>query len=84
MAIVVAGFSKVYVGEIIEKGGYKPNQPYHCALFLLIHLYIIAREVMEEWGDAGAIRPEHLREAHRRYKLEREAQSNVGKTLFRR
>ncbi|KAI7886589.1 TAFII28-domain-containing protein [Lichtheimia hyalospora FSU 10163] len=62
MAIVVAGFSKVYVGEIIEK----------------------AREVMEEWGDAGAIRPEHLREAHRRYKLERETQSNVGKTLFRR
>ncbi|CDH50361.1 transcription initiation factor tfiid subunit11 [Lichtheimia corymbifera JMRC:FSU:9682] len=62
MAIVVAGFSKVYVGEIIEK----------------------AREVMEEWEDAGAIRPEHLREAHRRYKLEREAQSNVGKTLFRR
>lgn len=45
---------------------------------------MIAREVMEEWGDAGAIRPEHLREAHRRYKLEREAQSNVGKTLFRR
>ncbi|CDS13538.1 hypothetical protein LRAMOSA05714 [Lichtheimia ramosa] len=62
MAIVVAGFSKVYVGEIIEK----------------------AREVMEEWGDVGAIRPEHLREAHRRYKLERETQSNVGKTLFRR
>ncbi|KAI9314205.1 hTAFII28-like protein conserved region-domain-containing protein [Dichotomocladium elegans] len=62
MAIVVAGFTKVYVGEIIEK----------------------AREVMEEWGQTGSIRPEHLREAHRRYKLEREASSSVGKTLFRR
>lgn len=46
MAFVVAGFSKVYVGEIIEK----------------------AREIMEEWNDTGSIRPEHLREAHRRYK----------------
>ncbi|CAO3663703.1 hypothetical protein G6F70_002422 [Rhizopus microsporus] len=45
MAFVVAGFAKVYVGEIIEK----------------------ARDVMEEWNDTGPIRPEHLREAHRRY-----------------
>ncbi|CEP10322.1 hypothetical protein [Parasitella parasitica] len=49
MAFVVAGFSKVYVGEIVEK----------------------AKEIMEEWGDHGAIRPEHLREAHRRYKTDK-------------
>ncbi|KAI7861153.1 hTAFII28-like protein conserved region-domain-containing protein [Circinella umbellata] len=59
MAIVVAGFSKVYVGEIVEK----------------------AREVMEEWGHTGAIRPEHLREANRRYKQEQSAASSVGKKL---
>ncbi|KAF9114216.1 transcription initiation factor TFIID subunit 11 [Mortierella sp. AM989] len=48
MAFVVAGFCKVFVGEMVEK----------------------AREIMEEWGETGAIRPEHLREAQRRYKNE--------------
>ncbi|KAG0257509.1 transcription initiation factor TFIID subunit 11 [Mortierella polycephala] len=48
MAFVVAGFCKVFVGEMVEK----------------------AREVMNDWGETGAIRPEHLREAQRRYKLE--------------
>ncbi|KAI9033984.1 hTAFII28-like protein conserved region-domain-containing protein [Phycomyces nitens] len=62
MAFVVAGFSKVYVGEIIEK----------------------AREVMEEWGHSGAIRPEHLREAHRRYKKERVKSASIGKKLIQR
>ncbi|KAG0227888.1 transcription initiation factor TFIID subunit 11 [Actinomortierella wolfii] len=46
MAFVVAGFCKVFVGEMVEK----------------------AKEVMEDWGDVGPIRPEHLREAQRRYK----------------
>ncbi|KAI9255164.1 hTAFII28-like protein conserved region-domain-containing protein [Phascolomyces articulosus] len=59
MAIVVAGFSKVYVGEIVEK----------------------AREVMEDWGHTGAIRPEHLREANRRYKKEQSATSSMGQKL---
>ncbi|OBZ83274.1 Transcription initiation factor TFIID subunit 11 [Choanephora cucurbitarum] len=58
MAFVVAGFSKVYVGEIVEK----------------------AKEIMEEWGDEGAIRPEHLREAHRRYKKARVV-SSLGRKL---
>ncbi|ORE02574.1 TAFII28-domain-containing protein [Rhizopus microsporus var. microsporus] len=56
MAFVVAGFAKVYVGEIIEK----------------------ARDVMEEWNDTGPIRPEHLREAHRRY-LKESSFANLGR-----
>ncbi|KAF9405236.1 transcription initiation factor TFIID subunit 11 [Podila epigama] len=55
MAFVVAGFCKVYVGEMVEK----------------------AREVMEDWNETGPIRPEHLREAQRRYKLE-EVQKGRG------
>ncbi|KAI8336699.1 hTAFII28-like protein conserved region-domain-containing protein [Chlamydoabsidia padenii] len=61
MAFVVAGFSKVYVGEIVEK----------------------AREVMEEWGQTGAIRPEHIREAHRRYKLA-SSTATIGKKMLKR
>jgi transcription initiation factor TFIID subunit 11 len=61
MAFVVAGFSKVYVGEIVEK----------------------AREVMEEWGHTGAIRPEHIREAHRRYKLA-SSTAVIGKKMLKR
>ncbi|KAJ1922574.1 transcription initiation factor TFIID subunit 11 [Tieghemiomyces parasiticus] len=45
LAFVVAGFGKVFIGEIVEK----------------------AREVQEQWGDEGALSPEHLREAYRRY-----------------
>ncbi|KAI9346306.1 transcription initiation factor TFIID subunit 11 [Pilaira anomala] len=59
MAFVVAGFSKVYVGEIVEK----------------------AREIMEEWGHTGAIRPEHLREANRRYKKSEVTTSLLGRKL---
>lgn len=31
----------------------------------------LAKEVMEEWGEPidAAIRPEHLQEAHRRYRM---------------
>jgi transcription initiation factor TFIID subunit 11 len=46
MAFVIAGFTKVFVGEIVES----------------------SRDIMEEWGDKGAIAPEHLREAYRRYR----------------
>jgi transcription initiation factor TFIID subunit 11 len=75
MAFVVAGFSKVYVGEIVEKG--------KCHLELVtkdIHI-IIAKEIMEEWGHTGAIRPEHLREAHRRYKKDKVTSASLGRKL---
>ncbi|GJJ76341.1 transcription initiation factor TFIID subunit 11 [Entomortierella parvispora] len=55
MAFVVAGFCKVFVGEMVEK----------------------AREVMDDWGETGAIRPEHLREAQRRYRKS-EVQHGTG------
>ncbi|KAF9162265.1 transcription initiation factor TFIID subunit 11 [Actinomortierella ambigua] len=54
MAFVVAGFCKVYVGEMVEK----------------------AKEVMDEWGHIGPIRPEHLREAQRRYKADEASRGN--------
>ncbi|KAF9354068.1 transcription initiation factor TFIID subunit 11 [Mortierella sp. AD094] len=60
MAFVVAGFCKVFVGEMVEK----------------------AREVMEEWGETGAIRPEHLREAQRRYKNEEHLRGKGVQTPF--
>ncbi|CAG8641563.1 9791_t:CDS:2 [Paraglomus brasilianum] len=48
LGFVVAGFTKVFVGEIIE----------------------LARRVQSELGESGPLTPEHLREAHRRYKKE--------------
>ncbi|KAF9170502.1 transcription initiation factor TFIID subunit 11 [Mortierella sp. AD011] len=60
MAFVVAGFCKVFVGEMVEK----------------------AREVMDEWGETGAIRPEHLREAQRRYKNEEHLRGKGVQTPF--
>jgi transcription initiation factor TFIID subunit 11 len=42
---------------------------------------IVAKEIMEEWGHTGAIRPEHLREAHRRYKKDKVTSSSIGRKL---
>ncbi|KAJ3138312.1 transcription initiation factor TFIID subunit 11 [Geranomyces variabilis] len=44
-----------------------------------------AREVMQEWGDAGAVQPEHLREAYRRSKTDPTAFPIPGsrKRIFR-
>lgn len=36
---------------------------------------------MEEWGHTGAIRPEHLREANRRYKKSEVTTSLLGRKL---
>jgi transcription initiation factor TFIID subunit 11 len=46
-----------------------------------------ARSIMEEWGDTGAIRPEHLREAYRRLKASNSNQissAKFNKKLFKR
>eukprot|EP01125_Pyxidicula_operculata_P000735 TRINITY_DN10687_c0_g1_i1.p1 TRINITY_DN10687_c0_g1~~TRINITY_DN10687_c0_g1_i1.p1 ORF type:complete len:252 (-),score=72.27 TRINITY_DN10687_c0_g1_i1:171-926(-) len=51
--IVMAGITKIFVGEIIEA----------------------AKEIMDEYGETGPIRPEHLREAYQRVKVE-------GKMLY--
>ncbi|CAG8521501.1 13088_t:CDS:2 [Ambispora gerdemannii] len=61
MAFVIAGFTKVYIGEIVE----------------------LAREVQKDWNQTGALTPEHLREANRRYKQTAGfASSNYHKKLF--
>jgi transcription initiation factor TFIID subunit 11 len=45
-----------------------------------------ARTVMNEWGEAGPIRPAHLREAYRRLKREGKIDSppTYKKQLFKR
>lgn len=79
MAFVVAGFSKVYVGEIVEKG---KTLLVHSQLVIKTYLFFfLAKEIMEEWGHTGAIRPEHLREAHRRYKKESATNATLGRRL---
>lgn len=42
-----------------------------CAKLFVGEMVEKALEIMSEWSDAGPIRPEHLREAYRRYKNER-------------
>lgn len=49
--------------------------------FSLLFIQFTAKEIMEEWGDNGAIRPEHLREAHRRYKIDKVSSTSLGRRL---
>ena len=59
MGIVMAGISKIFVGEIVETGSIKQ---------LNFSQIYIARTAMDEWGEIGPLRPQHLREAYRRLK----------------
>lgn len=54
--IVMAGLSKLFVGEVIEAGTYS---------FYMFLTSMSAKAVLEEWHDQGPIRPKHIREAYR-------------------
>lgn len=66
VAQIVAGFGKVFVGEMVEKGT--------CArlpLFRLLKPALrIARAVQQRRGETGPLSPDHLREAYRIYQQE--------------
>ena len=59
--MAASGVGKVFVGEMVEQGTY-----------FLIFFAHTARKVQEERKDTGAIKPVHLYEAYRRYKLTQE------------
>ena len=61
---IVAGFSKVFIGEIIEKGGLG------WVLGSALTNICIARMVQARRGDTGPLSPDHLREAYRMYQSE--------------
>jgi transcription initiation factor TFIID subunit 11 len=63
VAQVVAGFSKVFVGEMIERGKLK-------ALFMGRIDHPLARAVQARRGDTGPLSPDHLREAYVIYQHE--------------
>lgn len=63
VAQIVAGFSKVFVGEIIERGGSE-------ALFLCCVDRQTARAVQTRKGETGPLSPDHLREAYVIYQHE--------------
>ena len=80
LAIVMAGISKVLVGELVETG--------MACLFLWLDLALTrslvlvlarstAKTAMDEAGDTGPIRPRHIREAYRRLR-------NAGRTPYSR
>ncbi len=67
VAQIVAGFSKVFVGEMVEKGLCTPPVE---LLSLDPDLHISARAVQAQRGDMGPLSPDHLREAYRQYQKE--------------
>ena len=63
VAQVVAGFSKVFVGEIIERG--EPKASFLCCID-----HPTARAVQARRGETGPLSPDHLREAYVIYQHE--------------
>jgi transcription initiation factor TFIID subunit 11 len=85
VAQVVAGFTKVFVGEIVEKG---IESPLDITWRILTDSAPIARAVQERRGESGPLSPDHLREAYRMYQEETgrvgSARPLRGKRLFTR
>lgn len=68
VAQIVAGFSKLFVGEIVEKGTWMVDSVLGKVLdFDPAH---IARQVQARRGETGPLSPDHLREAYRMYQEE--------------
>ncbi|ETS60666.1 hypothetical protein PaG_04562 [Moesziomyces aphidis] len=76
VAMVVSGVAKIFVGEIIEKGKHRGHPHQHVTVVHseLTSLFsgATAREIQAARDESGPLRPNHLREAHRQYYLQRE------------
>ena len=66
VAQIVAGFTKVFVGEIVEKG----DSLTFCDIGNVIDRLVSARAVQARRGEKGPLSPDHLREAYRLYQQE--------------
>jgi transcription initiation factor TFIID subunit 11 len=69
VAQIVAGFAKVFVGEIVEKGLCICRLVYS-RVATLTRLPLLARAVQTRRGESGPLSPDHLREAYRMYQEE--------------
>lgn len=89
MAIVMAGMTKVFVGEITAEGASSKQQSvmrfmHLIDMFFCVSYVLAARRIMEKNGETGPIRPRHLREAHRKYYARRPlARGRNLRRLFR-
>jgi hypothetical protein len=74
--MVVSGVAKIFVGEIIEKGKHRGHPHQHVTVVHseLTSLFsgATAREIQAARDESGPLRPNHLREEHRQYYLQRE------------
>ncbi len=75
---ILASVCKVYVGELVEEGKH-----FDFISIWTCNKIILARVVMDENNEKGAIMPHHLREAFRRLdNLGKNLQSNPLKNLL--